>query len=194
MRKRFTKKFAAFAGAILLVLGIGAAAYAYFTSTGNGTGNATVGSASNWSVAQTGHSGTLYPCGSTTFESGCAANQETLTFTVTNNSSGAQLLTYANLQTAIDNDGSGNIVSGGSNTQPNSSAYPTSGSTGGSAVSGCLSTWFGSQITSLQGGTTNLDVAGNGTATVIVTVSLKDASANQNPCQAATPNVDLWVG
>jgi hypothetical protein len=202
MKKLFStkKRIAAVGGAVGLAVAIAGGAFAYFTSSGNGTGSGTVGQSANWSVAQTSSSGTLYPCGATTFASGCSGDQETLTFTITNNDAGAQLLTYSNLQTAIDSatgtetpTAHTDIVTGGTNSQPNSDTNPTSNLTGATAVNNCQAAWFGSQITSLNGHQANVDVAGSGTATVVVTVSMEDAAASQNACQSQTPDVDLWV-
>ena len=182
------------------VLAGGGVALAYFTSSGNGTGSANVGTSSNWSVAQTGHSGTLYPCGSSFPQTGCGTNQETLTFTVTNNSTGAQLLTYNNLKTAIDSalgtespTHLSDVVTGGSNSQSNTAAYPNSNLSGGTAVNNCQASWFNSTITSLNGAQSDVDVAGSGTATVVVTVGMKDSGSPQDACQSQTPDVDLWV-
>jgi hypothetical protein len=62
--KRFIKSKKGIALLATLVVAAAAAigAYAYFTSTGTGTGSATVGSASNWVVGETSHTGgPLYP-------------------------------------------------------------------------------------------------------------------------------------
>ena len=185
------------------VVGMAGGAFAYFTSTGNGTGAATVGSPAHWSVALASTnptSGTLYPCGATPLTVACSGDQETLTFTITNNDNGAQLLTYSNIQTAIDSAAGTesptpltDILVGGSNSQPNSATYSTSNLSGATPVNNCLAAWFASAVTSLNGSTSNVDVAGGGTATVVVTVGMEDANASQNDCSSKSPNVDLWV-
>ena len=189
------------------VVAAGGAAFAYFSSTGNGTGAASVGSPANWGVqlASTNPtSGTLYPCGATPLTTACSSDQETLTFTITNKDNGAQLLTYNNIKTAIDSatgttdGGLTDIATGGSNSQSNNATYPTSHLSSSTPVNSCQQAWFGSQVTSLAlaggtAGTSDVDVPGNGTATVVVTVGMEDANAVQNGCANASPDVDLWV-
>jgi hypothetical protein len=196
MKRFMNKKVAAIGLAAGLALGAAGIAAAYFTSTGNGTGSASVGTATNWSVVQASSTGTMYPCGATPLTAACSTDQATVTYTITNNSSGNQLLTYSDLQTAIDNDGGSpaNILTGGTNHQSNADTYSTSNLTGFTAVSGCQSGWFGSEVDSLNGAQANVDVAASGTATVVVTVGLEDANAVQNNCELQTPDVDLWVG
>jgi len=83
--KRFSLKSKVIAGAaaVVLVAGVGGAAFAYFTSSGNGSGNASVGSATPWDVVVSSDtSNTLQP----------GAGSETLTYTITNNGTGAQAL------------------------------------------------------------------------------------------------------
>lgn len=63
-----------------LVLGGAGAAFAYFTSSGSGTGQATVGSATTWTVTAGAPSGTMLPGSGTT----------TIVFTVQNASTGNQ--------------------------------------------------------------------------------------------------------
>lgn len=110
-RKTFRKKLVALVGG-LVVVGTAGAAFAYFTSTGSGTSNATVGSATNWTVtAGTPTGGPLYPGSGTV----------TVAYTITNPSSGHQML---NTTTAALTTSGLNVVSGGS------------------GVSGCLASWF----------------------------------------------------
>jgi hypothetical protein len=68
----------------LAVMGAGSVvAYAFFTSTGSGFGTASVGSATNWTVAVSSDSSNhLYP----------GSGSETLSFTITNAGAGAQQL------------------------------------------------------------------------------------------------------
>jgi hypothetical protein len=76
------KKIAVVSTVAVLGLG-GGIAYAFFTSTGSGTGNASVGSATNWTVAvasDTSHA--LYP----------GTGSESLGYTITNAGTGNQQL------------------------------------------------------------------------------------------------------
>jgi hypothetical protein len=95
--------------------GGGMLAFAYFTSTGSGTGNATVGSASNWSVvaaAPTG--GALLP----------GFGTDTVGYTVKNVSSGHQGFTTTTA--ALTTDANGGV-------------YDT---VQAKFVDGCLASWF----------------------------------------------------
>jgi hypothetical protein len=96
--KKFTfkKKMIAGAAAAALVLGAGGAAFAYFTSTGAGSGNASVGSATNWTVSVTSDtSNTLYP----------GSGTETLSYTITNASTTAAQALNAVTATVADSGG-----------------------------------------------------------------------------------------
>ncbi|HEU5001277.1 MAG TPA: hypothetical protein VFW71_00670 [Actinomycetota bacterium] len=91
----------------LIVGGVAAAvlagtigAFAFFTSTGSGTGSGNVGTATNWNVVETSHTGTLLPGTAT----------ETVTFTVTNAGGAAQSL---NTVTATVDSSGGNITQAG---------------------------------------------------------------------------------
>jgi hypothetical protein len=92
--KRFInahKKAVAAIAATAIVVGSGIGAFAYFTSTGQGSGTASVGTSTDWAVAQgitTG--GPLTPGGAT----------ESIAYTVTNNSSGHQQLHQVTIQVA----------------------------------------------------------------------------------------------
>lgn len=78
------KRIAAVVLSGAVILGTGGIAAAYFTSTGAGSGSASVGSASNWTVAVTSDtSNALLP----------GSGSETLSYTITNASAGAQALT-----------------------------------------------------------------------------------------------------
>lgn len=199
MRKLLTtRRRIAVVGAVTAgVLAVAGVAFAYFTSTGSGTGSASVGSAANFNVVQTGGAGTLYPCGSTTAaSSGCSAQEATIVYTVTNEGTGAQQLTAANLSPAVDDsngNGTGVIVTGGTG---NATADPPSGST---SVTGCQATWFGSAVTAVNGGAvSNVDLAPHGqsgdSATVTVTVTMEDAATDQSLCEGHLPDVNLGVG
>lgn len=148
----------------MIVAGV---AVAFFTGgAGTGTGNATVGSESALSVSVNSSGATggpLYP------GSGTA---EKIPFTATNNSSGHQGVT--SLTYTIANDGSGNVVTGVSNTP----------------VTGCLSSWF-----SASGDSSNPslpdDLAGGGAYSGEVDVTMSDVGSSQDACQGVTPNVTV---
>ena len=111
-----SKKRVAIIGAVTAVTLVGGGtAFAYCTSSGTGTGTATVGSTLDWTVAQDTSVGTMYPGHGTSL----------VTFTATNESSGFQRLASDDVVATIDDVG-GNITVGSS----------------GSAVTGCLATWF----------------------------------------------------
>lgn len=112
MKSKLTKKRTIIAISAIAVLVVAGSAFAYFTSTGNGTGQATVGSASSWTVTPAAATGTMYPgSGTSSFD-----------YTVTNASTGHQKL--ATTTSVVLTDGSGNITDHGT------------------VVPGCLATWF----------------------------------------------------
>jgi hypothetical protein len=147
-----------------LVLGGAGAAFAYFTSTGTGTGSASVGSASTWTVSSpTDSTHGLLP----------GTGSEVLTFTITNNSSGAQA--FNSLSAAIASDTSGNVKAQGN------------------AVSGCLASWFTASAGTPSPGF-GTSIASKGTATVPVTITMNDSATNQDPCQGINgPDVTLTI-
>jgi hypothetical protein len=166
--RRFTRKRFIGALSVIAVLAAAGAAIAYFTSTGTGTGSATVGSASNWTVAQTGTSGgPLYP--DPTIGSG--PNIVTDTYTVTNPGKGSQNLKKVVISVA-NADGSA-WSSRTDTTKPACTAHDFS--VGGQAVG---SSW------------TDMTIAGDYTAgssqSAPVTVQMIDNGANQDNCQGVT--------
>jgi hypothetical protein len=102
MLRRFTKKRAAVGLGVVSALVLSVAAYAYFTSTGTGSGSASVGSATHWTVGESGtpSSGALYPDASIG-----GANVQTHHYTVTNGGSGSQNLSQVVISVA-KSDGS----------------------------------------------------------------------------------------
>ncbi len=102
--KRFIKSKKGFVLlATLVVAAAGAiAGYAYFTSTGSGTGSAAVGTASNWSIGQTGtgSGGPLYP--DLTLGTG---HIQTDNYTVVNNGAGDQNLNAVTIRIADSTGG-----------------------------------------------------------------------------------------
>jgi hypothetical protein len=135
-------------------------AYAFFTSSGSGSGGASVGSASNWTVtpaAATG--GPLFP----------GAGTQTITYTVTNPSSGHQSLTAT---TAVVKSSGGNVTQGGT------------------AVSGCLASWFTATNTAPTPLPQNL--AGSATSTGgSVAVTMQDSGTAQDVCQGVQPDITI---
>jgi hypothetical protein len=91
-----------------------------------------------------------------------------------------------------------NVTNTGTGDQQFSSATSAVNSSGvditqsGTALSGCLASWFTTSVTSDPD--INTDVAGGATVQVQVTVSMPaDPTDNQNPCEGATPDVTLSV-
>ena len=164
MRKLFTtrRRIVAAGAGVAIALAGGGLAFAYFTSTGSGTGQAQVGTAGSWSVAQTGVTGSMYP----------GVGESDISFTVTNNGSGNQAVTAANA--TLGTDGSGNITQNG-----------------GSAVSGCLATWFTTPAVTTTLPTAS--VAPSGTTTITVKLTMNDAATNQDACVSVHPDVTLNI-
>jgi hypothetical protein len=160
-------------GATLGAAGItaGGMAFAYFTSSGSGNGSGVVGSAANWGVSVSNTaSGTIYP----------GQGSETLAYTVTNNGSGNQEL--QSLAVAVTAD---------SSTPANVFQYSTSNQTY-SSVSGCQASWFTAAVDQPSPG---VDLAPGKTVTGLITVTMADATANQNLCEGITgPEVTLTAG
>lgn len=165
MRKLFASKrgrILVVCAVVAIVFGGGGAAFAYFTSTGSGTGSAAVGTAGSWGVSQTNTTGTIFP----------GSGTSTLTFSVKNNGTGDQ--SYATATAAVNADGSGNIT------------------VGGTAVTGCLASWFNTSITNDPGLGTN--IAGGASTPVTVTVTMpSNTTTNQDACQGKSPDVTLTV-
>ncbi len=86
-----TKKRAVVA-AVIGSLALSAGAYAYFTSTGTGSGTATVGTSTTWQVDTAAPAGAALTPGGVT--------EQTIGYTVTNNSSGNQNLANVNVKIA----------------------------------------------------------------------------------------------
>jgi hypothetical protein len=163
MFRIFRMKRTVAALSVVGVLVCAGAAFAYFTSTGSGSGNATVGSSSAFTVNVAAASGgALYP----------GSGTQTLSYTVTNPSSGAQSLRATTASVASSG---GNI---------------TTGSGAGTPVTGCLASWFTATNTAPTPLPQNL--AGGATSTSgSVAVTMQDSGTNQDPCQGATPNITV---
>jgi hypothetical protein len=169
MLRRFTKKRAVVGLGVVSALVLAAAAYAYFTSTGTGTGSASVGTATHWTVGESGtpSSGALYPDASIG-----GANVQTHHYTVTNGGSGSQNLSQVVVSVAKA-DGS----AWSSQTDSSKPACTASDfSVGGQAVG---HTWTDS---ALAGDFTASQSKTNGS----VTVEMIDNGANQDNCQGVS--------
>jgi hypothetical protein len=165
VRKIFTTKkriaIAAVAGAA--VLATGGTAFAYFTAGGSGTGSASVGSATNFTITQTGTSdGPLFPGGS-----------ENLTFTVTNPSTNTQSEDLSSVSANVPTDSGGNVLT-----------------TNNTSAGGCLASWFTATIPSPPSADTSL--APGASVTVTVNLAMTNATSSQDKCQGISgPNVTL---
>jgi hypothetical protein len=151
--------------ATIAVAALASGAYAYFTSTGSGTGSVSVGHSSAFSITnQSTSGGDLLP----------GSGTDTVTWTVHNASSGNQQL--SSTTAVVADDGSGNVLDANNADAP---------------VVGCLASWFSvSQTTTGLG--SPVDLAGNADFTTgSATVSLTDASANQDPCQGVAPVINI---
>jgi flagellar basal body-associated protein FliL len=98
------------------------------------------------------------------------AGNSTIVYTVKNNASGEQQFSQA---TATVNSSGGNITQNGT------------------AVSGCLATWFTATVSSDP--SINTNIASGGTATITVTIAMPSSTTNQNACQGVTPDINLAV-
>ncbi len=139
----------------VVVLAVAGGAIAYFTDSGSGTGHATVGSSTPWSVTFGTTTGTMYP----------GAGTSTVNYTVTNAGSGHQYL--HGTTASVVADGSGNIKDNGT------------------AVSGCLASWFNATNHSPSAA----DLAVSGTATGSVDVTMTNDPSNQDVCQGHHPDI-----
>lgn len=91
----------------------------------------------------------------------------TIPYTVTNPSSGHQYL--SGTTATVASDASNDITSGGAD------------------VPGCLAAWFTAANTSPAAA----DLAGGGSESGSVAVTMTDASTSQNACQGATPDIQV---
>ena len=164
MRMLRSKKLVAVGVAAVAVFASGVAAYAYFTSTGRGTGTATVGSATPWVVSEVATAGgPLLP----------GAGTQTVTYRVTNGSTGQQQLHAVVVSVAAD--GTGNVL--------NAAAV-------NAAVPGCRAEWFAVDNT---GAPQPANLAGGAGVTGSAKVTMRDSGTSQDPCQAVSPGVVVSV-
>jgi hypothetical protein len=143
-------------------LAVGAVAVAYFTGAdGSGTGSASVGSSTQWGVAVSPGSGTIY----------AGAGTDVIPFTVTNNGNGHQNLLHVTY--SIKQDSNGNAESADGNT----------------VYTGCLASWF-STSAHAGNPSMPADLAPAGTYQGSVDVTMPDlSSTNQDACQGKSPGV-----
>jgi hypothetical protein len=176
--KIVTRKRVAAAVAALAIGGGSMAAYAYFTASGTANGSAGVGTSTNWSV--TGFSGSGLPSSTGTLLPGGAS--ASLTYRVTNPSSGHQGINSVTVALATSG---ANVVD----------------SATGTAVSGCLASWFsvGSSTFTASDGTTAVslasphDLAGTDYITGSTSVTMSNVGSSQDPCKSASPRLTVTV-
>lgn len=166
--RRFTKKRLIGVLGVIALLAVTGTAIAYFTSTGNGTGSATVGTATHWTVAESGTptGGPLYPDHAIG-----GSNIQTDGYTVTNPAAGSQNLSQVvvSVATSTGTTWSSQTISG----KPACTASDFS--VGGNAVG---TPWTD---TSLHG-----DYQAGTSQSGTVTVEMIDSGANQDNCQGVS--------
>jgi len=171
VKGKMSKKVVAILVTLVVAVGAAGLAFAYFTDNGTGTGTAKVGTSSGWGVAQNGaFAGIMYP----------GAGTSTVTYTVTNSSTGHQAIASAGKVTAaIVNDG----------------ASPALVKSGGSAVTGCLASWFHAGTPAAVGSPTYpIDLAAGASQDYTVAVTMDNSTTvNQDTCKNITPDVTLSV-
>jgi hypothetical protein len=154
------KKRVGVAVGLIAALVLAAGALAYFTSTGSGTGSASVGSAGAWTVNVSPATGGPLYPGS---------GSQSIAYTVTNSGSGQQSLAGT---TAVVKSSGGNVTQAGT------------------AVPGCLASWF--TATNTAPASLPQDLAGSATSTGgSVAVSMQDSGTSQNPCQGVSPDITI---
>lgn len=170
MKRLLSKKVVAVGLAAGITLGIGGAAFAYFTSTGSGSGSALTGSPSQWTVAATSSTGTMYP----------GVGFASLDFSVTNNSTGAQAIESESA--AVAQAANGDIV--------------TTAGNDATAVPGCLASWYfiNNQGTLSVPLKTSIGHLGAFAVTGVQVGMFNDLTTSQNACAGFSPAITLTVG
>jgi len=160
------KRIAAVALSGAVILGAGGIAAAFFTSTGNGTGSVTVGSATAWTVGESGS-----PTGGPLFPDHAigGANIQTDGYTVTNGGHGSQSLTSVQISVANSDGSAWSSQTNGSDPACTAADFSVGGSATGSTHTD----------THLAGDYT----AGQTNSTGSVTVELIDNGLNQDNCE-----------
>ncbi len=171
MKRHMGKKIVVILATVVIAAGVAGLAFAYFTDSGSGTGTAKVGTSTGWTVAQSGsYSGTMLP----------GAGTSVVTYTVTNASSGHQAIASAGKVTsAIVNDG----------------GTPALVKSGGSAVTGCLASWFHAATPAAVGSPSYpIDLASGASQDYTVDVTMDNSTTvNQDACKNITPDVTMSV-
>ena|ERR1035437_3880481 len=187
MKKLFSTKKRIVAGvlSIAIIASTAGVAFAYFTSTGSGSGSVTTGSATNWTVtAVPATGGPLYP----------GTGSDTVAFTITNASTGSQALTSETFSVASDPTGvacTGLGVPSGCNA--NFGDVEATAGTPGTAVSGCLASWYVLTPGTVAPANGTSIVPTTGAVTDSVAVALTNASVSQNSCEGISPAITLAV-
>jgi len=158
MFRRFTKKHAAVALAVVASLVVAGAAVGYFSTSGAGTGQAKVGTSTSFSVTFGTTTGTMYP----------GTGSSNVPYTITN-PSGSGVQNLSSTSAAVADDGHGNITDHGT------------------AVSGCLSTWF----TAVNNPPAYGEIADGGHKDASVTVTMADQNVSQDTCKNHTPDINV---
>jgi allophanate hydrolase subunit 2 len=162
------KKRVAVALSAVAVLALAAGAYAYFSSTGNGTGSASVGSASPFTVGETGT-----PTGPALLPDAAigTGNIQTHNYTVTNPSKGQQNLNKVVISVATSTGGAWSSQADASKPACTASDFSVGGQSVGSA-------WTDTSLAQ--------DFAANASHSATVTVQMIDNGKNQDNCQGVT--------
>jgi hypothetical protein len=170
MLRRLPKKYIALFTTVATVA-VAGAALAYFTGSSNSaTGSGTVGSSSQWGVAEgsptwSGSLTALYP--------GASNDTEYLPFTATNNGSGKQAVTSVTV--AIPHQANGDAQTAA-----------------GADIAGCQASWFTATVDA-SNPALPADIAAGGTYTGKIDLTMQDSGTNQNACQGAAPAVTVTV-
>jgi hypothetical protein len=165
MKRFMTKKVAVIGIAAGLTLGIAGGAFAYFSSTGTGSGTATAGTSAAFTVSVPNTAiGDLTP---TTLGTGPS---DTLDYSITNPSSGAQELNQAVISISS--------VTAGTVSGPN--ACTAADFSVGGELAGVSHTV-----------TIGQDLAASGVYNDTVTLQLIDNGLNQDQCQGATVTLNV---
>jgi hypothetical protein len=167
MRLRLSKK-GVVALTTVAALALAGAAIAYFTTTGSGTGTASVGNSSNLTVTGTSASA-LYP-----------GTSSTVSFTVSNPSSGHQRLGSITLSAVHACTGAGSSWNG--STCSNSGTEQTTCESFDTAASSTTDNFSMPVVAS----NTDFGPGNNQTVTQTGTLAMNDLNSSQNSCQGAS--------
>lgn len=168
MLRRFMKKRVVVALSAIAVLAVAGSAYAYFSSTGTGSGSASVGSATPFTVGETGT-----PSGPALLPDAAigTGNIQTHNYTVTNPSAGQQNLNKVVVSIATATGGTWSSQANLSKPACTASDF----SVGGQPVG---SSWTDTSLAQ--------NFAAGASHSATVTVQMIDSRANQDNCQGVT--------